>query len=282
MCRLLGYAAARPSTVADLIGGTDTRVFRDMARLHRDGWGTASRAAEGPIDVVQSDQTAIDAMVSPVAGAADPLLTSVLRDQPALARIVHLRLATDGMACAAENTHPFVADGMAFAHNGSIQPNAAIEELVSAERLAAVMGTTDSERYFAAIRTAMDDGADAVDAVVETVRALRDRFPGRSLNALLLTRTELIAVHASEHAPIPHATFAASGLPRSEWPRNHEDAYYLMRSKRTADGSVLFASSGLDIAGWRPLAPESVTAVDLTTRMTRSIALRERRPSRVA
>lgn len=283
MCRLLGYASASPATVAELLGGTDTRVFRDMARLHRDGWGTASRAADGPIDVVQADRPgAIDAVVSPIAGVADPQLTSVLRDHTARARIVHLRLATDGMVCATENTHPFVAGGMAFAHNGSIQPNAVIEDLVSPRRLAEVGGTTDSERYFAAIRSAMDDGAGAVDAVVETVRALRARFPGRSLNALLLTGTQLIAVHASEHAPIPHATFTASGLPKSEWPRNHEDAYYLMRAKRTADGSVIFASSGLDIAGWRPLPAESVTAVDLSSLAVRSIPLGAGHASRVA
>ena len=263
MCRLLGYAAPGPETVEGVLGGAERRVFADMARLHRDGWGTAWQDDDGLHGVVRAS-----------AATADPLLERALAADSAAARIVHLRLATRGMACSPENTHPFLAGGMAFAHNGSLEPTGPIERLISARHRAALTGTTDSERYFAAIRTAVDEGLPPLDAAVATVSTLREAYPGRSLNALLLTGRELIAVHASEGVPIPHEEFAASGIPAPQLPRHHQDAYYLMRMRRRADGAVVLASSGLDIAGWDPLPAESVTRVDLATLAVTTAPLR--------
>jgi glutamine amidotransferase len=200
---------------------------------------------------------------------------------PSTARIVHLRLATDGLACSTENTHPFLADGMAFAHNGSLEPSGPIDRLIGAEQRAALEGTTDSERYFAAVRTLVAAGATVLEALVDTVAALRVVYPDRSLNALLLTGTELFAVHASENVPIPHGVFAASGIPIDRLPRHHVDAYYLMRTRRGEDGSILFASSGLDITGWDPLPAESVTRVDLASLTTETVPLASAAPSRL-
>lgn len=263
MCRLLGSAAPAPTTVEDVLGGEQRRVFADMARLHRDGWGTAWRDDDG-----------VHGAASPTGAVGDPGLDAVLAEDRASARIVHLRLATRGMACSLENTHPFVVDGMAFAHNGSLEPTGPIERLISARNRARLIGTTDSERYFAAIRTAVDEGMTPLDATVATVSALREAYPRRSLNALLLTDRELLAVHASEGVPIPHDEFAASGIPAPQLPRHHADAYYLMRMHRGEDGAVVFASSGLDIAGWEPLPAESVTRVDLATLAVTTTPLR--------
>jgi hypothetical protein len=104
-----------------------------------------------------------------------------------------------------------------------------------------------------------------VDAVHATVATLRARFPIASMNALLLSPERLIAVHASEHALIPHEDFDASGMTDEELPRHHRDEYYLMRYRRLDDGTVIFASSGLDIGGWTPLPAESIAVVDLRT-----------------
>ncbi|MDQ1512185.1 MAG: hypothetical protein QOC59_27 [Microbacteriaceae bacterium] len=264
MCRLLGYAAPSPTTVADVLGLDGSRVFQDMARLHRDGWGTA-----------WSDAAGVRGEVVARPGHGDPALGRVLTGDTATARIVHLRLATWGMACTAVNTHPFLTDGLAFAHNGSMEPSGPIERLISPHHAEQVLGTTDSERYFAAIRSRMDEGADPFQAAAATAQSLRRSFPTRSLNALLLTPDSLIAVHASADVPIPLHVFRASGLAPHELPRHHEDAYYLMRMKRSADGSVLVASSGLDIEDWEPLPPESVTRVDLATLAVETLPLRE-------
>jgi predicted glutamine amidotransferase len=269
MCRLLGSASLAPATVEAVLGSGQQQVFTDMARLHRDGWGTAWLDAAGRVQ----------RHVRPSSGVGDPELADTLAAGPSKARIVHLRLATEGLACSTENTHPFLADGMAFAHNGSMEPTGPIERLIGAEQLASLEGTTDSERYFAAVRTLVDRGASVFDALIDTVATLRVAYPDRRLNALLLTETELFAVHASEDVPIPHGVFAASGIPLDRLPRHHVDAYYLMRSRRGDDGSIQFASSGLDIAGWEPVPAETVTRVDLATLATETVPLAAARPS---
>jgi len=72
-------------------------------------------------------------------------------------------------------------------------------------------------------------------------------------------------VHASESALIPHDDFDRSGMSDDELPRDHRSEYYLMRYRYLDDGTVVFASSGLDIAGWTPLPAETVAIVDLRT-----------------
>lgn len=270
MCRLLGYAAPAPTTVETVLGGEQRQVFADMAVLHRDGWGTAWRDGGGSVRADVHANAATD----------DPALTDSLAAVPAPARIVHLRLATRGMATAPANTHPFLVDGMAFAHNGSLEPTGPIERLVSARHRAALAGTTDSERYFAAVRTALDTGVAPLEATLTTVAALRAAYPHRSLNALLLTPAELIAVHASQDVPIPFDEFTA--VPAQQLPRYHAEGYYLMRMRRNDDGSVVFASSGLDIAGWEPLPAESVTRVDLSTLAVETVPLSSAASSMVA
>ncbi len=263
MCRLLGSASPLPASIETVLGLGQRQVFVDMARLHRDGWGTAWLDAEGEVH----------RHVRAASAVGDPELEDLLAGRPATARLVHLRLATQGLACTRENTHPFLADGIAFAHNGSLEPAEALDRFVGPEQAAALEGTTDSERYFAAVRTQIARGATALDALVDVVAALRAVYPGRSLNALVLSGTELFAVHASEGVPIPHGVFAASGIAAEQLPRHHVDAYYLMRTRRGEDGSVLFASSGLDIAGWDPLPAESVTRVDLRTLRSETVPL---------
>ncbi|WP_375388624.1 class II glutamine amidotransferase [uncultured Amnibacterium sp.] len=263
MCRLLGSVSPEPATVETVLGAGQRQVFADMARLHRDGWGTAWRDEDG----------AVRRQVRPSSGVGDAELEDTLSGGRSTARIVHLRLATQGLACSTENTHPFLADGMAFAHNGSLEPAGPIERLIGPQQLASLAGTTDSERYFAAVRTAIADGATVFEALLDTVATLRLQYPDRSLNALLLTGTELFAVHASEDVPIPHGVFAASGIPVDLLPRHHVDAYYLMRTHHGEDGSIQFASSGLDIAGWEPVPAETVTRVDLATLATETVPL---------
>jgi glutamine amidotransferase len=175
-------------------------------------------------------------------------------------------MATGGMACQPVNTHPFLADDLSFAHNGSLTPTSIIEDHISADILAGLKGDTDSERYFAVIRTRLADGAELFDAVCETVSELRQLFPHASMNALILSPTQLIAVHASEGARVPVEDFDASGIADEYFPRDHRTAYYLMRQRTLDDGTIMFASSGLDIIGWEPLPAESVTSVDLHTR----------------
>ena len=284
MCRLLGYAAPSERTTRAVLTGNQSAVFQDMTQLHKDGWGSAWLAAaplllEGPsgdtvVPAAGSDPlTTVYKERSPETGAGDLRLTQALAERTSRAQIVHLRMATDGMACHAENTHPFLADGVAFAHNGSLTPASDIEAHVSPSILAGLHGDTDSERYFAVIRSKLATGHTLFDAVCRTVAELRPLFPDASMNALILSDDCLVAVHASANAEVPHDLFDLSGISDQDLPQDHRSAYYLMRSRTLADGTVIFASSGLDIVGWDALPAESVTMVDLATLATQTTIL---------
>jgi predicted glutamine amidotransferase len=258
MCRLLGYAAAHSTTLAELIGLEQCDSFRDMSRLHADGWGSAWIADAAAGSSIERVRDTIPA------GHTGPIVNA-MQDEAARGRIVHLRMASAGIPVNIENTHPFVAEGIAFAHNGAVLPITELRTLIEPELVATVDGATDSELYFALVRQHMSHGFPLFDAVCETVALLRSRFPKASLNALLLTDDEVIAVHSSENARIPLAEFEASGLPQAELPLGHLDNYYQMSYLRNAEGATVFASTGINSAGWTPLPPATIASVSLRT-----------------
>lgn len=254
MCRLLGYAATTETTFGSEIGPLQCATFQGMSRLHADGWGTAWRTAEGDL-LAEKD-------VHPA--AESPRLTTDLAEVPARARIVHLRLATEGMPVSVENAHPFVKNDIAFAHNGSIVPTEWMREKLGPAYLDSDDTRTDSTLYFALVRQEIERGYEPFDAVERVVRGLREEYPIASLNALILTDHELIAVHSSENAKIPHHEFDASGLTAADLPRNHVDAYYKLSYRRT-DDAVVFSSTGIDVDGWERMPTASIARVDLET-----------------
>lgn len=258
MCRLLAYASPVATTLEALIGASQCTAFGNMSRLHADGWGTAWIAPGLQQTEVQRTRATI-----PVDPAVP--LSRTINSQAASARIVHLRMATSGMAVEIENTHPFLADNLAFGHNGSVVPIAKLRPLLSAEMLASVRGGTDSELYFALIRQHRLGGMALADAVVATVTLLRARFPNASLNALVLGEDELVVVHSSENATAPLEEFRARGLEDAELPLDHVSNYYGLSYLQTTDGSIAFSSSGIDTTGWTPLPPASVASVSLAT-----------------
>lgn len=244
MCRLIGFAAPVPTTLTELVGADQVALFRDMCRLHRDGWGSAW-LDEG----LRSHRS-----TGPVPDVLDP--------SPTTARVVHLRWATEGLAVLPEHTHPMVVDGIALSHNGSISPRTELEELLTPDMLASMHGDTDSERYLAVIREEAAGAGSLTEAVARAVAKLRGRFPLASLNALILTESTLIVVHANHGSLPPFEDMVASGIPL---PRGHGDDYFQMFWRRGLHDSLVFSSTGLDNEGWEPLAPESITTVDLAS-----------------
>jgi gamma-glutamyl hercynylcysteine S-oxide hydrolase len=267
VCRLIGFASLTSESIGDVIGEEQCDLFQGMSRLHRDGWGTAWLEDEA------AGVPAVAAVRSATTGLDDVDLRSSLLSQPSRARIAHLRLASSGMPVRLENTHPYVAGNLAFAHNGGILPTDDLRSLVHPEFRSDVHGNTDSELYFALIRQNLRDGGSLRRATVDAVAAIRERYPLVSLNALLVGPDELLAVHASRHTPIPHEEFAGSGLPHSELPLEHTTDYYRMGYYRSPNGSIAFSSVGIDMAGWHQLPQESVTSVDLRTLEVDVVAL---------
>jgi glutamine amidotransferase len=100
--------------------------------------------------------------------------------------------------------------------------------------------------------------------VYNTVQWLREVYPLASLNALIMSETEFVAVHASSKALTPLEEFAALGR-GEELPLGHGDDYYRLSYRRGADGAVVFSSTGIDRDGWIPLDEESITTVNLAS-----------------
>ncbi|MCU1406848.1 MAG: glucosamine--fructose-6-phosphate aminotransferase [Glaciihabitans sp.] len=267
MCRLIGFASPRPTTLAEVVGPMQCSTFQHLSRLHADGWGTMwlgpERSSTGNLAPALMASARINVTKSANPGQSDDVLTAAMAEEPSRGRVVHLRMATDGMTVRYQNSHPFVVDGIGLAHNGSIVPTGILRDSLSPTILADVSGDTDSELYLAAIRQGVRAGLSLSEAAYETVNWLRGYFPRASLNALVMSPTEFVAVHASTESPIPRHDFAARGLNATDLPMDHIDAYYSMSYLRHPDGTVAFASTGIDRTGWTPLPDESVTTVDL-------------------
>ncbi len=260
MCRLLAYAAPRDTTVTKVIGDMNSDAFQRMTSVHNDGWGTAWLAAG-----FGETQREIESLRISTPGQNDPLLSTLLSDAPSNARIVHLRLATDDFKRTKVNTHPFVAEGLAFAHNGSIVPTWRFDDLLRPEIRATVAGDTDSELYFGLVRQNVRDGLSLEEAATAAVRVLRDEFPESSLNATILSADELVVVHASSTAHVTEATFARYGIDASTLPNGHTDEYYRLSMLRAADGTTVFSSTGIDTAGWTSVPEDTISRIDLAS-----------------
>jgi predicted glutamine amidotransferase len=230
MCRLLGWAASSPRTLSDLLGEEDLEAFTALSRVHGDGWGVAWAGGAG-LDVRKSTQPAY----------ADPGFAEWAHAEPHDLGMVHLRWATLGLPVEPANTHPFTDRGVAFAHNGSIRPPEALDDLLSPEQRAAMVGTTDSERYFRAVLSAAEEAPleQALARTVTTVAATRDHT---GLNCLLLTPDTLYAACRFDPAT-----------------REEEPDYFHLRYRVTED-AVVVASTGWG-REWQPLPNGSMLVV---------------------
>lgn len=252
MCRLLGVVSAEPTSVADVVGQEVLADFLALTKIHGDGWGVASVIE--PDDVPHVD-------VSPDSAIGDPRFGTAVKES-ACASVVHLRWATNGLAVRPENSHPFGADGLAMAHNGSIKPMAMLDQLLDPSMMATLKGTTDSERYFALIRQYRRTAPDLAEAVRRAVAELRGIYADASLNALVLGEGRLIAVHA--HARSVLLDEDIEEISATDLPAEHLEDYFSLRTARLDDGTVVIGSTGFGDLPWRPLPPESVAEIVLS------------------
>lgn len=260
MCRLLAYAAPDEQSLAEIIGEANTRAFQRMTRVHNDGWGTAWLAAGPGEDAPELEATRVS-----TPGQHDAMLQAALEHVPSRARLVHLRLATDQHKRTTVNTHPFTADGLAFAHNGTISPVARFGTLLGPDDTKDVLGTTDSELYFAVVRKFVRAGGTLGDAVTQAVQLLRHTFPHASLNAVVLSARELIVVHVNATAFVSDETFRTYGINPDLLPADHGEHYYKLAMLQRPDGTTVFSSTGIDLAGWSRVPDDTITRIDLET-----------------
>ena len=263
MCRLLGYVADRPTSVAEILGDEALADFTALTAVHGDGWGMAWHApGEHETHWASSAESALE----------DPRYAELVRQPLGRAGLVHLRWASPGLAITPENTHPFVDDGYAFAHNGHISPVDRLEGLLTDASRARLAGTTDSERYFRFLMQRIAETGDELAGVTDALGILMGEFPESSLNALMLTPEHLFAVHINSRASTPpalHEMFESE----DEMPSRHATEYFAM-DYRLAPDAVHVISSGLDEEGWSLVPDDMAVMVDLHTREMTQLDLR--------
>jgi predicted glutamine amidotransferase len=252
MCRLLGVVSASPISIADAVGDGVLKDFVALTKVHGDGWGVAGVDHIGDAPrVVVSAGSALD----------DEEFTAATHDGRSAASLLHLRWATSGLAVQPQNSHPFSADGLAMAHNGSIKPMGPLDDLLEPAVACSLRGTTDSERYFAVIRQHRRAAPNLAEAVRRAVAQLRQTHPDASLNALVLGEDQLIVVHA--HARSRLLAEDIEEISATDLPAEHLEDYFALRIARPRDGIIVVGSTGFGDLPWEPLPPESVVSVSM-------------------
>lgn len=263
MCRLFAFVAPEQSTARRELGVAGVDSLLSLAQLHGDGWGWSGVTETGRTPVThRSAHTAI----------GDPEFDALLSTE-AHSAIVHLRWATAGLPVRECNAHPFQADGVSFAHNGTIKPLDLLHTLLPAESAQSLTGDTDSEMYFALIRDRLAQGLSLHEATAQTVALLRENFPLASLNALLLDREQLIVVHASATSVLTEHDLSRLAPWADALPSEHNEDYFALRWSQSPDGTITIGSTGVAGVGWQALPAESVTAIDLADRTVSTIEL---------
>ncbi len=134
MCRLYGIQASKPVRIHRAFA-----ALRAQSHEHKDGWGVAR---------FDGEQLNTELGLDPAHNSPRFLELGALQTRSMLA---HIRLASVG-GVRRSNAHPFVAEGWAFTHNGTVQRFAErhgkLDALLAPARRAAIVGETDSERCF--------------------------------------------------------------------------------------------------------------------------------------
>ncbi len=165
MCRLLGVVSSEATDFRFHLRAAP-RSLATLSPHHPDGWGVAVLDEAGVWNVTKHPECAhVDERFDEAAAARGRML------------IAHVRKRTVG-SIATENTHPFHRGEWVFAHNGTIEDTTWLESHTSFERRGEIVGSTDSERLFAYLLTALDAHPEDVgvatlaDAVVHAMREL--------------------------------------------------------------------------------------------------------------
>jgi predicted glutamine amidotransferase len=232
MCRLLAFTSLERKSFYDVVG-SDFEKFVALSAEHKDGWGIGY---EG--EVVKDIKPAQES----------DLLTETGKNLETAGALLHLRLASKGITINIDNNHPFTHGTTTFMHNGTIRPSDTAEQFISQKYRELITGTTDSERFFYAVLSQIDE-LGLVEGVRKTVNLIRDIADYSALNIMVQTPETLIAV----------CEFNESN--KSEW--SGPDHYELRFSAREND--FLVASTGWGNTDWQHLDNHQMLVVDRST-----------------
>lgn len=160
MCRMLGVVFKGEFPTDSLV---DLRHASEVGKIpgeeqpgHRDGWGMVSFRNGAPFYIGRSSRWA----------AMDPSFDSALRGISELTTpnilVAHARALSKGEA-SIPNTHPFVMDGLVFAHNGTISD-------FRLDTRHTPKGITDSELLMARLADRMEEKSDLRSSVRSLIK----------------------------------------------------------------------------------------------------------------
>jgi predicted glutamine amidotransferase len=232
MCRLLAFTSLERKSFYDVVGA-DFDKFVALSAEHKDGWGMAHDG-----NILKDLKPAVE---SPELNQS---ASTVMTD----GALLHLRLASKGITINIDNNHPFIHGTTTFMHNGTIRPGNTAEQFIDEKYKGFIQGTTDSERYFYAVLSAIDKHG-LVEGVRTTVNSIRAIADYTALNIMVQTPETLIAVCEFNDAN------------KSEW--SSEDHYELRFTKRGND--IVVASTGWGNGDWNHLDNHQMLIVDRST-----------------
>lgn len=232
MCRLLAFTSLERKSFYDVVGA-DFDKFVALSAEHKDGWGMAHDG-----NILKDLKPAVE---SPELNQS---ASTVMTD----GALLHLRLASKGITINIDNNHPFTHGSTTFMHNGTIRPGNTAEQFIDEKYKKFIQGTTDSERYFYAVLSAIDKHG-LVEGVRTTVNSIRAIADYTALNIMVQTPETLIAVCEFNDAN------------KSEW--SSEDHYELRFTKRGND--IVVASTGWGNGDWNHLDNHQMLIVDRST-----------------
>jgi glutamine amidotransferase len=140
------------------------------AEVNADGFGVGWYRADGAPGVY----------TNPMPIWSDTNLAHIGRAFESRLWLGSVRSATPGQPVNQANTHPFLVGGLLFSHNGFIHhfadgPRAALRRHLEPAHEAAILGSTDSEHIFAALRQELSASGGAAD-IPAALRALFARL----------------------------------------------------------------------------------------------------------
>lgn len=232
MCRLLAFTSLERKSFYDVVGA-DFEKFVALSAEHKDGWGLAH---DGQIlkdvNAAKDSDSLSRASVENITDGA----------------LLHLRLASKGITVNIDNNHPFTHGTTTFMHNGTIRPSDAAEQFINQDYKKLITGTTDSERFFYALLSKVDELGlvEGVRAIVNQIRSIADYS---ALNIMVQTPETLIAV----------CEFNEEN--KSEW--SGPDHYELRFAQRGED--FLIASTGWGNTDWQHLGNHQMLVIDRST-----------------
>lgn len=232
MCRLLAFTSLERKSFYDVVG-SDFDKFVALSAEHKDGWGIGF---EG--EVIKD--------IKPARESA--LLTQTGQSLETSGALFHLRLASKGIVVDIDNNHPFTHGTTTFMHNGTIRPSDTAEQFISEKYKALVTGTTDSERFFYALLSQIEE-LGLVEGARKTINLIRAIADYSALNIMVQTPDTLIAI----------CEFNEEN--KSEW--SGPDHYELRFTQRGDD--FLIASTGWGNSVWQHLGNHQMLVVNRST-----------------